>query len=404
MLSLRPFCEKTFFEKNPVITFGSMQFTAVILMILLTVKLLTRHNRRAEGKLANRSRWFMTAGTATLAVHFTLQMKLGLRLMGVTQSVVLNLALLIPASYYFAIAVLILQRRGRLSLWDWLLAPVVWLVCVGNMVAAVMADDMPLFSDSPLLRKAEQVDAIIYMLMQTYYTIRLIMSLRAMHRALNDFYDRDINGMLYWMQLSIIGLTLLALMVPVAIFGSGPWVLLIAFAIYFFIFYLVDSFCAYLNSNAPAHMKRAEQNAEEMEREYAAEQQADKNAICMDTEDGCNYLVLDDETMREIDEAVARWTARGGHLRNGLQQPLAAADIGVAKYRLTCWLHQRGLKYTEWMSELRVVEAKRIIKEHPDWSTEAIAQHCGFTERTLQRAFKKYTGMSPVQYAGQQAV
>ena len=37
--------------------------------------------------------------------------------MGVTQSVMLNLTMLIPASYLFARAVLLLQRHGRLSRW-----------------------------------------------------------------------------------------------------------------------------------------------------------------------------------------------------------------------------------------------------------------------------------------------
>ena len=43
----------------------------------------------------------------------------------------------------------------------------------------------------------------------------------------------------------------MALMVPVAIFGSGPGMFIVAFAVYFFLFFLVDSFCFYLTSPAP---------------------------------------------------------------------------------------------------------------------------------------------------------
>ena len=56
---------------------------------------------------------------------------------------------------------------------------------------------------------------------------------------------------------------------------------------------------------------------------------------------------------------------------------------GVTHHRLTIWLHQRGLKYTEWIALLRIEEAKRIIADHPDWSNDAVAQHCGFTDRTV---------------------
>lgn len=385
-----------------MITFSTMQFSAAALMLLLTIKLLTRHNRRAEGRIASRSRWFLAAGTATLAIHFTLQFRLELRSMGVTQSCVLNLMMFIPAAYVFSVSMLSLQQRGRLNWLDWMLGPAVWVVTIALMIGAVMADGMPLFSASPRLHQAEVVGAVLYMLMQTYYTWRHFKALRAMRRALHDFYDRDIDGMLYWMQLSIIGLALLALMVPVSIFGSGAWLLALAFSIFFLLFYLVDSFCAYLNSNAPAHIQKAEQNADEVEQECEAEQLADGNATTISTSDGSTYLLLSDEIMSAIDEAVAAWTERGGHLRNGLLLPLAATEIGVPKYRLTCWLHQKGLKYTEWMAELRVDEAKRVIAAHPDWSNEAIAEHCGFTDRTLLRTFKKLTGMSPAQYAEKQ--
>ena len=46
-----------------------------------------------------------------------------------------------------------------------------------------------------------------------------------------------------------------ALMVPVAIFGSGPGMLTVAFAVYFSLLYLVDSFCFYLTSPAPERMQ-----------------------------------------------------------------------------------------------------------------------------------------------------
>lgn len=78
---------------------------------------------------------------------------------------------------------------------------------------------------------------------------------------------------------------------------------------------------------------------------------------------------------------------------------MAAQDIGISRYRLTAWLHQRGVKYTEWIAQLRVEEAKRTIAAHPDWSNDTVAQHCGFADRTvLQRTFKKIEGITPQKY------
>ena len=51
------------------------------------------------------------------------------------------------------------------------------------------------------------------------------------------------------------------------------------------------------------------------------------------------------------------------------------------------------------MNSLRIDEAKRVMREHPEWNNEAIAQHCGFCDRSyFLRKFKEATGMSPNEY------
>ena len=372
-----------------MITLGMMQFTAVVLMLLLTVKLLLLRGRRVESKTARQARKLMIVGTALLALHFAIQLKTGLRLQGITQSVMLNLAMLIPASYIFARAILLLQRRGQLSLADRWAGPTIWMVVIVLMGVARIIDGQPLISDSPQMRIAEVAGAVLYMVMQGYYTWRHTDSLMAMRRALDDYYDRNNDGMLRWMQYSIVGLMLLALMVPVAIFGSGPWMLVIAFAVYFFIFYLVDSFCFYLTSPAPERMQAAERNAEEVEKEASL-------LSPKEGEDTPNGALLSTEMMDEVAEAVEAWKARRGYCKSGLLQPVAAQDIGVSRYRLTCWLHQQNIKYTDWIAGLRIKEAKRVMNEFPEWSNDTIAQYCGFADRTVfQRTFKKITGITP---------
>ena len=39
------------------------------------------------------------------------------------------------------------------------------------------------------------------------------------------------------------------------------------------------------------------------------------------------------------------------------------------------------------------------VKEHPDWSNEAVARGCGFTDRSyFQRKFKDLTGQTPAEW------
>ena len=365
-----------------MITLGAMQFAAVVIMLLLTLKLLLLQRGKAtESKLARRTRRLMATGTALVALHFILQFKFELRLMGVTQAVALNLTMLMPASYIFAIAVLLLQHQGKISRLDKLTGPVAWATAMLLLSWAAATDGVPYLNDSPRLRFAEIAGAVVYMAMQGYYAWRHSTSLLAMRRALYDYYDRNTDYMLHWMRWSIVGLTVLALMVPISMFGSGAWLFVIAIAIYFFIFYLVDSFCYYLTSTDLAQVQEATQNADEIVQEQHN-----------------NTEIIKDDT---VSQAVEQWISRGGYLQCGLLQPTAAAEIGVPKYLLKEWLRGRNLKYCDWIADLRVKEAKRVIKEHPDWSNDIVAEHCGFSDRSvMQRTFKKVEGITPAQYAG----
>ena len=368
------------------LTLGAMQFTAVVLMTLLTFKLLVPHKRSQETTVATTARRLMATATATLAVHFLLQLALDLRAMGVTQSVMLNLTMLIPVSYLFARAVLLLQRHGRLSRWDRWAGPLTWGVAMVLLGAAVMTDGLPLLSDSPQRQWAEAADALCYLAMQAYYSWRHTTALRAMHRTLNDYYDSNTGGMLRWMQLSIVGLMMLALMVPFVIFTTADWLLfVIAIVIYFFIFYLVDSFCYYLTSNAPAKTQEAEEN-----------QAKEEKAETVQGATGQTARAVEQQTTRTVEQ----WMAKGGHRTAGITSPLAAAEMGIPRYQLTAWVKGQGYEsFSHWITTLRLEEAKRMLEDHPDWSTEAVADYCGFSSREyFHRLFRQHQGMTPSQY------
>ena len=106
--------------------------------------------------------------------------------------------------------------------------------------------------------------------------------------------------------------------------------------------------------------------------------------------------------MLRVDTAVEAWLNRGGHMKDGIKMPNTADDMGVPRYLLALWLRKQGLKYSEWMTRLRIEEAKRTLKAHPDWSNEAVAQHCGFHDRSyFQTLFKRMTGFTPAQFVAQ---
>lgn len=359
-----------------------MQFVALVLMTLLTMKLLVLPRRAASNSAVSRARWLMAGGTALLGVQFLMQYRLGLREMGVTQAVMLNLFLFIPASWLMQMAVIYLQRQGRIWLGDKLVGIIAWGIVIVLLGVAAAIDGQPFLSDTPQLRIAEVVASFCYLVMQGYYTWRQLSNLRAMRSALANYYDLDMNGLLRWMQLSIFILVILALMVPLLIFA--PDYILAFFGVTCFagIFYLVDSFCLYVVSTAPAKVMEAEQSEDESEHDDEGSSQT-----------------ISDEALQRVESAVAQWTAAGGHLKNGLKLPNAAEEMHIPRYLLSVWLKQSGRHYSEWLTDLRIEEAKRVLREHPEWSNEAVAQHCGFSDRCyFQKKFKEATGLTPAQF------
>lgn len=382
-----------------------MQFSAVVVMTLLSLKLLLLPHRAAENAVASKARWLMVCGTSLLALQFLLQYVLKLRAMGVTQAVMLNLAMFIPCSALLSVAILYLQRQGKVSrLERWIGIPV-WVVAMTLIVVSTYAGGKPLLAGTREVRWAEWGASLCYAGMQFFYTYRHLRELRRMRRALEDYYDRNMDGILRWMQVSVIALAFLSVLAPVFIFGSGSWLAVYGIFSFMGIFYLVDSFCSYVVSSAPAKLKEAEQSEEEERKEMKVEraEMRDEGVEQREEKGDEGVEILEEEAMQRVNNAVEAWLAKGGHMKEGIKMPTAADEIGVPRYLLTSWLRNQGLKYSEWMTRLRIEEAKRTLKAHPDWSNEAVAQHCGFHDRSyFQTLFKRMTGFTPAQFVEKQ--
>ena len=170
-----------------------MQFTAIALMALLTLKLLLLPVKVTNNSVINRSRWLMLSATAVVGVQFLLQYIFRLREYGVTQAVMLNLSLFIPATVLLTLALL---------------------------AFAVVTDGQPLLSDTPERRLAERVASVCFAFTQFYHAWRHLTNLKAMHDALSNYYDRDMDSVLRWMKLSIFFLPVVGL-IPCAIISSA---------------------------------------------------------------------------------------------------------------------------------------------------------------------------------------
>lgn len=363
-----------------------MQFAAIVLMALLTLKLLLLPSKAIVSSVVRRAWWLMTLGIVLIGVQFLLQYIFGLRTMGVTQAVMLNLVFFIPCSWLISLSLVCLQRRGFICRSDKYMGPLTWFIVIGLMAYAAATDGQPLLAGTPEMRRAEIIASVFYVAMMAFYLWHHYKNIRFLMRALKNYYDEDFGTLLRWMRVSVIILPVLGMLVPMMIFADVRWLFLFGLLMFVFIFFLVDSFSNYVVSSAPAKVHEAEEHEDEEQEEQALHEENPR-------------ISQQHAPMHRVEIAVGQWVAKGGHLRNGLKLPTVAEELGVPRYLLTAWLRNQDLKYADWMTDLRIEAAMHMLTEHPDWSNEYVAQHCGFSDRSyFQRKFKEKTGQSPSDY------
>ena len=357
-----------------------LQFSIVVLMVLMcSALILLMPERVRRDEVYNCSRWLMTGALALIGLQFLIQYITELRTMGVIQAVLVNLALLLPASGLMSLTILNLQRQGRLTTFErWLWPMVSLLVCV-VLAVAVYTDGHPLEQLSERVRWTEVALGIVYAAMQIYYSMMEFRELQRMEAAIENYYDRERRGLTQWIKHAIGVTGLMAVFVPVFIFG--PNILLIIYGLAFFwgIFMMWFCFVRYFLSNDMKRVREAEENAEQ-------------SAPSPFTSDA----------MQHVSSAVEHWMATGGHLKAGITSSVAASAMNIPRYQLTAWVKaSRHNSFTRWITTLRIEEAKRVLRAHPEWTNEAVADHCGFSRTHFQKIFKQEVGCSPVDFTSQ---
>ena len=358
-----------------MITLGEMQISGMLTMLMLSVMLMACVPDRSirRGSFA-RARWMMAAGTGLIAVQFLLQYIFGFRQMGVTQGVCCNLIFFTPATLLCGMAILYVQRQGRVSLREWMTGGGICALAILLLMGVALLDGIPLREESPLLRWSEYVASVLYVMMQSYIFKHQYMTYRRLELAVDEYYDRSRRDLFGWMGWSMKTMAVLAFFVPVVIFMKGAPLVLFSIAYFFAIAYSTISLYSYGISKDVERVEEAEE------------------------------VVNQENRPRDIDpaitEALDRWKANAHYREHNLTLGIVARQMGVPQRQLQEWLRQSEYgKLAGLVTTLRIEEAKRVLKEHPDWSTESVANYCGFSSREyFHRTFRQMTGMTPANF------
>ena len=351
----------------------------------MALALVTLLPKRVAGNPAhNRSRWLMTAGLLLICTQFLTQYIGNFRSTDISKAVIINIAFFIPCSALISMSILNLQRQGKLKMVDkWVWVPS-WLIAMALLTTAAMTEDLTDGEKSGRMIRAEIISSVLYGLTQLHYSFVMFKELKRMETVLDNYYDNRRDGLLTWMKVNVAFLAFMALFVPVVIFGE-KWLLTCFGALLFMgLFYQWACFCRYLISADAKDMSDAEEVSSEVQKE---------------TKEYCNKNTVSPEMKQRVERAINQWIAKDGYLRKGLTSPVVAKEMKLPRYQLACWIKYAGYpSFSNWITTLRVNHAKSLLAAHPDWSNEAIADHCGISLSHFQKVFHDQTGMTPAQY------
>ena len=367
-----------------MIKLGEAQFALLLLSLLVTLYLvLLNVNRTRLNEVFSRARWLMAVGTALLTAQFAIQYGGGFRASSLTMGVLVNLLLFTPACYFINIAILYLQRQGRITRREWLIGPAGYGLILVLLLGGAFFDRHD-ETEEDLLRGAELVSAALLSITLFYYYGLQYIEYRRTRRVLANYYDYDTENLQVWLERHSLGMmVLLGILLPVCIFLPPKLVTLYGLGIFVFVFFNIMNFVCYGVSRDANQVVEAEESDDETKMEEQEE-----------------ATPLPDEERQRVETAVSQWLKDGGHLKKGITMQTVVSEMHLPRHLMTAWLRTTEQElFHPWLTHLRIEHAKRLIKEHPEWSNDYIAQQCGFSSRNyFQTVFKKQMDMTPSQY------
>lgn len=106
------------------------------------------------------------------------------------------------------------------------------------------------------------------------------------------------------------------------------------------------------------------------------------------------------EKERQLKDALEKWVENKEYCRGDVAVDDIVRTLGTNRNFFRYYFRNHmPVDFRTWRNELRVAEAKRIIKEHPEISLDEVCKMTGFNYHSnFHRQFQKITGETPFDY------
>ena len=111
-------------------------------------------------------------------------------------------------------------------------------------------------------------------------------------------------------------------------------------------------------------------------------------------------VIISEADIRRLERSIDQWVKQKKYCEYDKSREEVAKELRTTKEHLHIYFSTiKGVDFKTWRTELRVEEAKKLLLENKDVSTNIVGEAAGFSDRSnFHRQFVKIVGGSPKQW------
>ena len=111
-------------------------------------------------------------------------------------------------------------------------------------------------------------------------------------------------------------------------------------------------------------------------------------------------VLISEADIRRLERSIDQWVKQKKYCEYDKSREEVAKELRTTKEHLHIYFSTiKGVDFKTWRTELRVEEAKKLLLENKEVSTNIIGEAAGFSDRSnFHRQFVKIVGCSPKQW------
>jgi len=237
------------------------------------------------------------------------------------------------------------------------------------------------------------------------YIVNCIIHIILFHRTylrsvqkLEQYYDEEENNKMKWIRFCYIMMMLTQMFVLVYMLLPRGFMKIYTLWYVLFMVYFSANFISFLGSNkllldAFAYKTLSGQEImERIERRKRMKKGA-KEAQPLDSQ-------VTEQELNRIAHSLDKWVKEKRYREYDKTREQIAKELNTSKEMLHLFFVTRmSIDFKTWRNRLRIEEAKRLLIENPEMSTNIVAELSGFSDRSnFHRQFTKIVGCSPKQW------